>query len=392
MKFSISFVALVSTALFAVVHAAPAPLCNGELCSDVAAREVIDVTFDDLAVRAKGKAKAAAPAKGAAKSSAAAPKKKSSGSQKGNISQGILDVQKKQGQKQRTKLQKASNNAKLVQKKTGDIKKTVDDFRTAEKANGKLNSAQLNAKSDKLRNAEKSRVISNNRKDTKTAKTAQYASKKNTPAQKTAKKVAQTARRADRKAKGLPSPANQASTKNRVSKEQKNNVKQRFRAANDKLRKTEGVPGRKDTVSVGSHKTDGRAVRQSAFNSYLHSKTPVGNSPFLISDCSDISTFRQPKNFNNRPYASTHKDAKLANQKAIPQSGKEYPIIDKNPNGWTGQGAVGALRTVTYKQGGKRKLAVVGHDTSRGGDANDHYKATVSPGKRELDLDFEDFE
>ncbi|KAJ2928337.1 hypothetical protein H1R20_g8746, partial [Candolleomyces eurysporus] len=379
MKFSISFVALVSTALFAVVHAAPAPLCNGELCSDVAAREVIDVAFDDLAVRAKGKAKA--PATGAAKS-AAAPKKKSSGSQKGNISQGILDVQKKQGQKQRAKQQKTTANTRLVQKKTNDIKKTVDNFRTAEKAKGKLNSAQLNAKSDKLRNAEKSRVISNNRKDTKASKTAQWASKKNTPAQKTAKKDAQTARRADRKAKGLPSPANQASTKNRVSKEQKNNVKQRFRAANDKLRKTEGVPGRKDTVTVGSHKTDGRAVRQSAFNSYLHSKTPVGRNPIN----------KQPKNFNNRPYASTHKDAGLAGKKAIPQNGKEYPIIDKSPNGWTGQGPVGALRTVTYKQGGKRKLAVVGHDTSRGGDANDHYTATVTPGNRELDLDFEDFE
>jgi hypothetical protein len=101
---------------------------------------------------------------------------------------------------------------------------------------------------------------------------------------------------------------------------------------------------------------------------------------------------RQPKNFNNRPYAADHGDAGLAGKKALPQNGKEYPIIDNSPNGWTGQGAVGALRAVTYKQGGKRKLSVVGHDTSRGGDANDHYTATVTPATRELDLDFEDFE
>ena len=133
-------------------------------------------------------------------------------------------------------------------------------------------------------------------------------------------------------------------------------------------------------------KTDGRAVRQSAFNNLLHSKTPVGRNPInrqvrrlqvlRFSDYSDISIFLQPKMFNNRPYAKGHKDPTLANKKAIPQNGKEYPIINNSPNGWTGQGGVGALRTVIYKQGGQRKLAVVGHDPKRGGDANDHYTAT----------------
>ena len=69
--------------------------------------------------------------------------------------------------------------------------------------------------------------------------------------------------------------------------------------------------------------------------------------------------------FNNRPYTKGHKDATLANKKAIPQNGKEYPIINNSP----GQGGVGALRTVIYKQGGQRKLAVVGHDPKGGGDA-----------------------
>lgn len=353
MKFTLSFVALVSTALFAAVHAAPAPLCNGELCSQVAAREVIDVTFDDLVIRA--------PAKPSPK--------KSSGSQKGNISQGILNVQKKQGQKQRTQQQKTAANNKLIQNKSADIKSKVQNFRMDKKAEGRLSDAQINRKSDKLRNAEKSRVISQNRKDTKAARTAQWNSKKNSPAQKTTNKAAQTARRADRKANGLPSPANRVSTKTKVSKQQKHNVGQRFVAAKEKLEKmknTGTVPGRKDTVSVGPHKTDGRAVRQSAFNNLLHSKTPVGRNPIN----------RQPKMFNNRPYAKDHKDATLANKKAIPQNGKEYPIINKSPNGWTGQGSVGALRTLIYKQGGQRKLAVVGHDPKRGGDANDHYTAT----------------
>jgi hypothetical protein len=348
MKFTLSFVALVSTALFAAVHAAPVPLCNGELCSQVAAREVIDVNFDDLVTRA--------PAKPSSK--------KSSGSQKGNISQGILNVQKKQGQKPQTQHKKTAANNKLIQKKSADINSKVQIFR--KKAEGKLEKTQINKKSDKLRNAEKSRVISQNRKDTKAARTAQWNSKKNSPAQKTTNKAAQTARRADRKAKGLPSPANQVSTKTKISKQQKHNVRQRFVAAKEKLKKMEKtgtVPGRKDTLSVGPHTTDGRAVRQSAFNNLLHSKTPVGRNPIN----------KQPKMFNNRPYAKGHKDATLANKKAIPQNGKEYPIINNSPNGWTGQGGVGALRTVIYKQGGQRKLAVVGHDPKRGGDANDHY-------------------
>jgi hypothetical protein len=101
----------------------------------------------------------------------------------------------------------------------------------------------------------------------------------------------------------------------------------------------------------------------------------------------------QPKTFNNAPYAATH--GTLANQRPLPQTArklKEYPVIKGSPNGWTGNGQVGALRTITYKNGGQRHAAVIGHDTSpaRGGDERDHYVATVT---RDLESsDMEEFE
>ncbi|RXW17942.1 hypothetical protein EST38_g7913 [Candolleomyces aberdarensis] len=366
MKFSISFVALVSTALFAVVHAAPAPMCNGELCSEVAARDLSDVAFDDLAVRAS---KAKAPAKAPAKAS-----KKSSGSQKANISQGILNAQKKQGNRVEAQKKKTATNKKHVQQNGAKIKADVNAARDKAKAKGKpLTPAQV----EKKKTGAASRVISQKQKDNKQAKKTKLAAAKKTPEQKKDRKAAQTARRADRKKTGTPAPANAVSTKQKVSKQQKHAVKQRFQSAKDKLGKTQGLPGRKSTVAVGKEKTDGRAVRQAAFNTHLHSKTPIGRNPIN----------KQPKQFNNRPYDKAHKDASLRGKKPLPQNGKEYPIKNNSPNGYTGQGSVGALRTVTYKKGGQNHVKVLGHDASRGTDPNDHYV-----GKREFDLDFEDFE
>lgn len=357
MKFSISFIALVSATLFAVVHAAPAPMCNGELCSEVAARDLSDVAFDDLAVRAK----------------------KSSGSQKGKISQGILDAQKKQGARVDKKKTKTANNKKVVQKNGAGIKASVNAARDKAKAKGKpLTPAQV----DKKKTGAASRVITQNQKAKKQERKDKWAAAKKTPDQKKANKAAQTARRAERKKTGTPAPPNAASTKQKVSKQQKHAVKQRFQSAKDKLGKTQGLPGRKDTVTVGKEKTDGRAVRQATFNTHLHSKTPIGRNPIN----------KQPKQFNNRPYDKGHKDASLAGKKPLPQNGKEYPIKNNSPNGFTGQGSVGALRTVTYKQGGKNHVKVLGHDASRGADPNDHYVGTVTKGKRGLDFDFEDYE
>lgn len=377
MKFSISFVALVSTALFAVVHAAPAPMCNGELCSEVAARDLSDVAFDDLAVRAS-KAKApATKAKAPATKAPAKASKKSSGSQKANISQGILNAQKKQGNRVEAQKKKTANNKKHVQQNGAKIKADVNAARDKAKGKGKpLTPAQV----EKKKTGAASRVISQKQKENKQAKKDKWTAAKKTPEQKKDKKAAQTARRADRKKTGTPAPANAVSTKQKVSKQQKHAVKQRFQSAKDKLGKTQGLPGRKDTITVGKEKTDGRAVRQAAFNTHLHSKTPIGRNPIN----------KQPKQFNNRPYDKAHKDASLRGKKPLPQNGKEYPIKNNSPNGYTGQGSVGALRTVTYKQGGKNHVKVLGHDASRGTDPNDHYVGTV---KREFDLYFEeDFE
>ncbi|KAJ2913117.1 hypothetical protein MD484_g7289, partial [Candolleomyces efflorescens] len=357
MKFSLTFVALVSTALFAVVHAAPAPLCDGELCSEVAARDLGDVAFEDLAVRAS-KAKAKAPAKAPAKAS-----KKSSGSQKANISQGILNAQKKQGNRVDARKKKSANNKKVVQTAGGQIKKDVNAARDKARAKGK---PLTNAQVDKKKAGAANRAISKAQKANKAAKTAKYNAAKKTPQQKKDRKAAQTARRAERRKTGAAAPANAVSKKQKVSKQQKHAVKQRFQSAKTKLGKTQGLPGRKASISVGKEKTDGRAVRQATFNSYLHSKTPIGRNPIN----------KQPKQFNNRPYSATHKDRTIAGKKPLPQNGKEYPIKNNSPNGFTGQGSVGALRAVTYKKGGKNHVKVMGHDASRGTDPNDHYVAT----------------
>ncbi|KAJ2922444.1 hypothetical protein H1R20_g14648, partial [Candolleomyces eurysporus] len=355
MKFSVSFLALLSTALFAIVRAALAPMCNGELCSEVAARDLSDAAaFDDLVIRAS---KAETPATKAP----AQFSKRSSGSQKANIAQGILDAQRKQGSRWEARKRKEATNKRFFQQNGAKIKV------------------------EKMRDAAKTRLItpirSQERKARKQVKVDHLAAAKKTPEQKKDKKAAQTARRADRKKTGTPAPANAVSTKQKVSKQQKHAVKQRFQSAKNKLGKTQGLPGRKSTITVGEEITNGRAVRQAAFNTYLHSKTPISRD----------AGNKQPKQFKNIPYDKAHKDVSLRGKKPLPQNGKEYPIRNKGPNGFTGQGSVGALRTVTYKQGGKNHVKVVGHDASRGTDPNDHYVGTVT--KREFDLYFEeDFE
>lgn len=62
---------------------------------------------------------------------------------------------------------------------------------------------------------------------------------------------------------------------------------------------------------------------------------------------------------------------------------KEYPVTQ---NGWTGKGSVGPARVITSNQGGRDTFhGVIGHDTKRGGDKDDHYLATHTKAKRELD-------
>ncbi|KAJ2936327.1 hypothetical protein H1R20_g767, partial [Candolleomyces eurysporus] len=364
MKFSFGLITtLVSVALCGIVHAAPAPLCDGTngLCAGVAARDVADpVMLDDLVTRAK----------------------KSSGVNNAATSKRILAVQKAQGQgPQKARVKKAANAA-IQQGAKASVENKVQAFRSQAKK-GVATGRQINAQADKIRGQEKSRVLGQARVDRKAAKTQEWAAKKNTPQQKAATRNAAAARRQDRKTNKLPSPANQAKLAKNVkpTKQEKNNVKNRFQAARQKFGQTQGMPARGQTVNVGSNAASGRAVRQGVFNSYLHKKTPIGHN----------AANRQPKPFMNSRYSASHGDANLRGTRPLPRNAKkvqEYPVINNSPNGWTGNGKVGALRAVTYKQGGQRRAAVIGHDTSRGGDANDHYVAT-----REVEsFDMEDFE
>lgn len=70
----------------------------------------------------------------------------------------------------------------------------------------------------------------------------------------------------------------------------------------------------------------------------------------------------QPKRFNNDPYSHIHGDTSLRGNRPLPQEGKafkEFPAIRNNPSGWTSTGPVGAMRTITYKEGGRRSLGTI---------------------------------
>ncbi|KAJ2921463.1 hypothetical protein H1R20_g15629, partial [Candolleomyces eurysporus] len=351
MKFSFGLITtLLSVALCGIVHAAPAPLCDAtnSLCADIATRDVTDsVMVDDLVARAR----------------------KSSGVNKAATSKNILAVQKAQGQGPKKAQDKKAANAKIQQKASATVANKVQAFRNKEKAGGAPLS-QINAQADKLRSKEKSRVLSQAQIDRKAAKTQEWAAKKKTPHGKVATQAAAAARRRERKRTGAPSPPNQVKlAKNvKMTKQEKSNVKNRFQAAREKFSKTQDS-------------ANGRAVRQAVFNSYLHQKNRIGHN----------RANQQPKTFMNSRYSTTHGEANLRGTRPLPRNGKkfqEFPVINKSPNGWTGNGKVGALRAVTYKQGGQRRVAVIGHDPSRGGNNNDHYLAT-----REVEsFDMEDFE
>ncbi|RXW20976.1 hypothetical protein EST38_g4881 [Candolleomyces aberdarensis] len=351
MKFSFGMITtLASVALCGIVHAAPAPLCDATngLCADIAARDVAEsVTVDDLVARAR----------------------KSSGVNKAATSKNVAAVQKAQGQGPKKAQDKKAANAKIQQKASGTVANKVKAFRSEAKAGG-APLRQINAQADKLRSKEQGRVLSQARTDRKAAKTKEWAAKKKTPLGKVFTQAAAAARRRDRKRTGAPSPANQVKlAKNvKLTKQEKNNVKNRFQAGREKFSKTQDS-------------ANGRAVRQAVFNNYLHQKNRIGHN----------RANQQPKPFDNARYSGTHGEANLRGTRPLPRNGKkfqEFPVINNSPNGWTGNGKVGALRAVTYKQGGQRRVAVIGHDSSRGGNSNDHYLAT----REAQSFDMEDFE
>jgi hypothetical protein len=324
--------------------------CGGVSCRYVARDLDIDGSFEDLVLRTK----------------------KSSGSNKAVVAAAVSKVQKAQSDRSKTKEEKKTVNKKTVQTASNSpaVKDAAKAYREKAKADPKVSTKEMNAKSDKLKAGAKSRAVTNAVKEKKVERTKAHEANKKTPDQKAATKAAQTERRKDRKAAGVaPGPKTTPKKESTaLDKKQKHNVKQQFQSAATKLKNTQGLPARKDKVKVGSSTTDGRAARQGAFNTYLHSKTPVGRNPIN----------KQPKTFKNAPYPKDHKETALQGKKALPQNGKEYPVINNSPNGYTAtNGKPGPLRTVTYKKGGQRHAAVIGHDAKRDpAHKDEHYVAT----------------
>ncbi|KAJ2935937.1 hypothetical protein H1R20_g1157, partial [Candolleomyces eurysporus] len=100
-----------------------------------------------------------------------------------------------------------------------------------------------------------------------------------------------------------------------------------------------------------------------------------------LTDPTDLSTFSGHSTNLHLRATSSNTTARCS----------KYSIKNDSPNGFTGQDSVGALRTVTYKQGGKNHVKVAGHDPSRGTDPTDHYVDTVTKREFNFDLNFGDF-
>ncbi|KAJ2912944.1 hypothetical protein MD484_g7471, partial [Candolleomyces efflorescens] len=358
MKLSLRLIStLVSVTLCGIVYAAPAPLLRGDVTID--ARDVAESAMaDDLFARAKS----TVPVPPAAN---------------------LIALQRAQGRKPDKKAARKDARTKTLAAGTTKINNNVNAWAEKKKAE---NAARLKATGKagprpdrkKQLKREQNRHLTEVRKARKDAKGAAMA---RTPDQrakkKKASKAAATLRRQQRKATGTAPPPNKTKLAKNIkpTKEEKKQVKDYLQVVRKKYAATD-MPSRKSTATVGPHKATGREVRQSVFNNYLYKKTPLG-------------TQRMPKPFNNEPYSKTHGDAALRGTRPLPATGRkfrEFPIVKHNPSGWTGQPQVGALRTITYKEGDKRYAKVIGHDKSRPGSKDDHYVATIT---RELEDDFE---
>ncbi|KAJ2922776.1 hypothetical protein H1R20_g14331, partial [Candolleomyces eurysporus] len=346
MKFFIPFlVSVVPLVLHLAATTQAAPLA---VQGDLRARDPTDSLVDDLVARALNLRK---------------------------LSQTIQAIQKGQTARKSADDKKKALNSKTIRNlkkpKTTDPAKMAPKDKQAQKGIGQAITKAVKDKKDKNR--------------------SKLEAKKKTPAQAAKSKEEKAQRRKDRKATGAPAPPPKAPGKKAVEKKDKkaitsaerNQVKDAFKKADRKKKEIGNLPGRKDTFEVGKNKFSGKDVRQGVFNSYLHKGHPVGDSP----------ANKNPKTFNNSPYSATHPDPNLRNKPAIPapgyRKGREYPIKTNSHNGYTGSGPVGAGRVVTYKDGAKKEVAVIGHDASKGGDPTDHYLAKHTKAKRELIEDWD---
>jgi hypothetical protein len=254
------------------------------------------------------------------------------------LSQHVVATQKKQALKQTTK---AAEKKKLNTKITNAVPKArAPDHKTAGKS-----SSERKALHQKANDKAKAQGITQAQKKAKADRTAKWAG-----------------------AKGKKGPAPNA-PKTKLNAHEKGQVKGALRDAAHKMKNTQNIPHNKDKFTVGGHTSTGKDVRKAVMNSHLHAPVPVGRGDNKL-----------PKEFRNDPYSPKHGDAALRGQRPIhnPTGARlnEYPAT-KQGQGWTGSGAVGPHRVITSNQGGRDKFhGVIGHDTSRGGDKDDHYLAT----------------
>jgi len=252
------------------------------------------------------------------------------------LSEHVVATQKKQAQKPLAEAAKQK-----VNKKTTAIPRVKAP---ADKTAGK-SSAERAVLHEKANNKAKAQAITQAQKNGKAERTKKWED-----------------------AKGKKGPA-QGPAKTKLSQDEKNQVKGALRDAAHRMQNTANIPHSKDKFTVGGHTSTGKEVRKSVMNSYLHGPTPIGRNDNKL-----------PKEFRNDPYSASHGDASLRGKRPIdnPTGAKlhEYPVT-KQGQGWIGSGAVGPHRAITSNKDGHDTFhGVIGHDTSRGGDKDDHYLAT----------------
>jgi hypothetical protein len=240
---------------------------------------------------------------------------------------------------------------------------------------------------------------------------AQKTAKADRKAKWTAAAAAAAVKAKKRPAKGTKGPTKgpakgpaPGAQKTKLDKHEKGQVKSALRNAAHRMQATNGIPHRKDKFEVGGRTyslprpflfhlkftlppldtSTGKDVRKAVMNSYLHAPVPIGRGREnklvrLLSSQFFLRSFSpQPKPFHNYAYDSSHPT--LAGKHPInnPTGAKlhEYPAT-KQGQGWIGTSDIGSHRVLTSNTGGKDKFhGVIGHDTSRGGNHEDHYLAT----------------
>jgi len=217
---------------------------------------------------------------------------------------------------------------------------------------------------NKMVNAQSKRVAA---KATKSATNAAHpgTAKEKNQAIRTAQSAAKATRQAkwDSKKQAKPQsptkppkPARQIRPAKAAKQVERKAAGKELKAAGDRMKKTENLPDRKTTLTVGKESRSGRDVRQAVVLSHLNENNKIsynnkGNG--------------YPKVIKPHPDPNYVKNTQAKGQYVLPKEGlQEYPIAEGT--GWTGGNPHG-MRALTSKNGGKDRLeAVVGHGNSKG--------------------------